>query len=57
MNRIGAWQLAFVYAGCFLGAGYVSGQEILQFFGAFGVIMQAIAKALEKKFNDFQGGQ
>lgn len=37
MERINAWQLAFVYAGCFLGAGYVSGQEMWQFFGAFGI--------------------
>ena len=30
------FKLAFVYAGCYLGAGYVSGQEIWQFFGTFG---------------------
>ncbi len=29
-------KVAFVYAGCFLGAGYVSGQELYQFFGSFG---------------------
>ncbi|MBO5505036.1 MAG: hypothetical protein J5984_01005 [Clostridia bacterium] len=33
MNEL---SLAFTFAGCFLGAGYVSGQEIFQFFGAFG---------------------
>ena len=33
MNEI---SLAFTFAGCFLGAGYVSGQEIFQFFGTFG---------------------
>lgn len=27
-----------VYAGCFLGAGYVSGQELWQYFGAFGAM-------------------
>ena len=37
MKEIGAWRLAFVYAGCFLGAGYVSGQEMWQFFGVFGI--------------------
>ena len=30
------WQLGFIYAGCFLGAGYMSGQELWQFFGVFG---------------------
>ena len=28
--------LAFSYVGCFLGAGFVSGQELWQFFGSFG---------------------
>lgn len=28
--------LAFTFCGCFLGAGFVSGQELWQFFGAFG---------------------
>ena len=37
MEKIGAWRLALVYAGCFLGAGYVSGQEMWQFFGVYGV--------------------
>ena len=37
MEKIGAWKLALVYAGCFLGAGYVSGQEMWQFFGVYGV--------------------
>lgn len=36
MKKIGAFQLGFTFAGCFLGAGYVSGQELWQFFGAFG---------------------
>ncbi len=29
-------QLGFIFAGCFLGAGYVSGQELWQFFGVYG---------------------
>ncbi len=34
--RIGGTQLAFTWIGCFLGAGFVSGQEIHQFFTHFG---------------------
>ena len=37
MKQINVWRLALVYAGCFLGAGYLSGQELWQFFGVFGV--------------------
>lgn len=37
MKNLSTWRLALVYAGCFLGAGYVSGQEMWQFFGTFGV--------------------
>lgn len=36
MKNISATQLGFTFTGCFLGAGYVSGQELYQFFGAFG---------------------
>ena len=36
MKDLGAVRLALVYAGCFLGAGYVSGQELWQFFGVYG---------------------
>ena len=36
MKELKAMPLAFTYAGCFLGAGYVSGQELWQFFGSFG---------------------
>ena len=36
MRKISSWQLAFSFIGCFLGAGFVSGQELWQFFGAFG---------------------
>ena len=34
-EKLNSWQLGLTYAGCFLGAGYVSGQELWQFFGAF----------------------
>ena len=37
MKTIGVWRLALVYAGCFLGAGYFSGQELWLFFGHFGM--------------------
>ena len=37
MKEMGPVRLAFTYIGCFLGAGFVSGQELWQFFGAFGV--------------------
>ena len=36
MKRINALKLMFTFAGCCLGAGYVSGQELWQFFGSFG---------------------
>ena len=37
MKKISPLRLGFAFAGSFLGAGYVSGQEIWQFFGRFGV--------------------
>ena len=37
MKKLNMFILGFTYAGCFLGAGYVSGQELWQFFGAYGV--------------------
>ncbi len=37
MKQLTPIRLAFVFAGCFLGAGYVSGQELWQFFGAYGL--------------------
>ena len=37
MKKISPLRLGFTFAGSFLGAGYVSGQEIWQFFGRFGV--------------------
>ena len=37
MKRISPLRLGVVFAGCFLGAGYVSGQELWQFFGAYGL--------------------
>lgn len=36
MKDLSAGKLALLFAGCFLGAGYVSGQEIWQYFGCFG---------------------
>ena len=36
MKKIGALRLGLTFAGCFLGAGYVSWQELWQFFGSFG---------------------
>lgn len=37
MKRITTRQIAMTFAGSFLGAGFLSGQEILQFFGQFGL--------------------
>lgn len=37
MENMSVLRLALVFAGCFLGAGYVSGQEMWQYFGAFGL--------------------
>lgn len=50
------WPLLLTYAlsVIFLGVAVV---PMLAFFGAFAVIMQAIARALEQKFNEFKGGQ
>jgi hypothetical protein len=31
------WQVAATYMGTIVGAGFASGQEMLQFFGAFGI--------------------
>ena len=38
MKQISVKQLAFSFAGMFLGAGFVSGQELWQFFACFGPI-------------------
>lgn len=38
MKKIGSLKLGLSFAGCFLGAGYVSGQELWQFFGSFGTL-------------------
>lgn len=35
--KIGAISLGLTYAGCFFGAGYVSGKELYEFFGSFGI--------------------
>lgn len=37
MQKITTGKLSMTYAGCFLGAGYVSGQELWQFFGVCGI--------------------
>ena len=36
MKKLSTGQLALTFSGAFLGAGYVSGQELYQFFAAFG---------------------
>jgi hypothetical protein len=50
------WPLLLMYALAiiFLGVAVV---PMVAFFGAFAVITQAIARALEQKFNEFKGGQ
>lgn len=37
MKKLTPVKLGLTFAGCFLGAGYVSGQELWQFFGSFGL--------------------
>ncbi len=49
MKLLKPHQLAFSFIGCFLGAGFVSGQELWQFFGSFGasgLLGAALASAL-----------
>ena len=36
MKKISVLEIATVFTGSFLGAGFLSGQELLQFFGVFG---------------------
>lgn len=36
MKKMGVLSLSFAYVVCFFGAGFVSGQELWQFFGSFG---------------------
>ena len=36
MDELKSRQLGLIFTGSFLGAGFVSGQEIMQFFGVFG---------------------
>ena len=53
MKKINSINLMFTFAGCFLGAGYVSGQELWQFFGSFGkvgIIGMAVAAVLLSAF-------
>lgn len=54
MKKISASAMCFTFTGCFLGAGYVSGQELYQFFGAFGaagIVGLFIAVAILGVFN------
>lgn len=54
MKQISTLSLAFTFIGSFLGAGYISGQELFQFFGAFGLYGVAgllIAIAILSVFN------
>ena len=37
MKKLNFITLGFIFAGCFLGAGYLSGNELMQFFGDFGL--------------------
>ena len=37
MKRLNAWTYGIFFAGCYLGAGFVSGNELTQFFGNFGL--------------------
>ncbi len=37
MKKINAFTLCFIHIGCYMGAGFVSGQELWQFFGSFGL--------------------
>lgn len=37
MDNLSVLRLALIFSGCFLGAGYVSGQEMWQYFGSFGL--------------------
>lgn len=53
MKKINSIKLMFTFAGCFLGAGYVSGQELWQFFGSFGkagLVGMAVAAVLLSAF-------
>ncbi len=53
MKKINSIRLMFTFAGCFLGAGYVSGQELWQFFGSFGkigLVGMAVAAVLLSAF-------
>ncbi len=38
MNKLNKLNLAFAFTGSFIGAGFVSGQELWQFFASFGVL-------------------
>ena len=38
IKQLGIISMAFTFAGCLLGAGYVSGQELWQYFGSYGSV-------------------
>ena len=53
MKKIGILGLGLTFAGCFLGAGYVSGKELWQYFGSFGysgIVGLIFAVALQLAF-------
>ena len=37
MKHLSIWGYGVFFAGCYLGAGFVSGNELTQFFGNFGL--------------------
>ena len=37
MKHLNTWSYAVFFSGCYLGAGFVSGNELTQFFGNFGI--------------------
>ncbi len=58
--KIGSLKVAFTYAGCVIGAGFLSGQELWQFFGSYGnlgvlgfilaIVLQAVLGTIVIKF-------
>ncbi len=58
--KVNSFKVAFTYAGCIVGAGFLSGQELWQFFGSYGywgilgfvlaIVLQAILGYLVLKY-------
>lgn len=58
--KVGSLKVAFTYAGCIVGAGFLSGQELWQFFGSYGnlgivgfvlaIILQAVLGYIVLKY-------